>query len=116
MGEHKLNGEKPPAGDSPAASSGLAEAIDLHARAMLKAAVMPNGQIGIDPAQLHCDSQLHAVRLEVLFEALVKAGVIDPAAITVRLRDKLLAEVRQVEEEQQTPQILTATGMVPRRG
>lgn len=111
MGEHKLhsNGATETA-DNPATSSGLSEAIDRHAKSIMKAATMPNGMIGVNPAQLHCDSELHAVRIEVLFEALVEVGVLDPAKLTVRLRDKLNAESDQLE----TPQIAIATGNLPR--
>lgn len=114
MGEHKLNsnGAATP-DDNPATSSGLSEAIQRHAIALTKAATMPNGMMGINPAQLYCDSELHAVRLEVLFEALVKAHVLDPAELTVRLRDKLNAESDQLDS-QQPSQIQVASGHLPR--
>lgn len=115
MGEHKLNDDKAAPADNPAASSGLAAAIQRHATALMKAATMSNGMMGINPAQLYTDSELHAVRLEVLFEALVVAGVVDPAALTVRMRDKLNAESDQLEQ-QQTPQIQVANNALPRRG
>lgn len=114
MGEHKLNlnGAAPP-GDNPGTSNGLSDAIARHAAALMKGAIMPNGMMGINPAQLYCDSELHAVRLEVLFEALVKANMLDPAELTVRLRDKLNAESDQLDS-QQNPQIQIATGDLPR--
>lgn len=115
MGEHKLNGDKAAPADNPAGSIGLAEAIQRHATALMKAATMSNGMMGINPAQLYTDSELHAVRLEVLFEALVVAGVVDPAALTIRMRDKLNAESDQLEQ-QQTPQIQVASNTLPRRG
>jgi hypothetical protein len=108
MGEHKLNGDKPPP------ASGLSEAIERHGKTLVKAATNPNGLMAINPAQLYCDSELHAVRLEVLFEALVKAGVVDPAELTVRLRDKLNAESDQLDAQMATPQIAIAAGPLPR--
>jgi hypothetical protein len=115
MDEHKLNGDKAaPAAENPATQSGLAEAIQRHAATMVKAVTNPQGLMAINPAQLYCDSELHAVRLEVLFESLVKAGVVDPAELTMRLRDKLNAESDQLEELQKEPQIQLVTGRVPR--
>jgi hypothetical protein len=114
MGEHKLNGDKPPQADNPAAQSGLSEAISRHATALVKAATLPNGMMGINPAQLYCDSELHAVRLEVLFEALLSLNLIDPADLTVRLRDKLNAESDQLEQQLAAPQIALVTGGLPR--
>jgi hypothetical protein len=97
--------------DSPAATSGLGEAIDQHAQALVKANTLANGMMALNPMQLFVDLELANVRIEVLFEALVDCGV-DPAELTVKLRDKLLAEVEQLS----APQIEIARGSVPRNG
>jgi hypothetical protein len=110
MSDQTTNGASEP---NPAVSSGLGEAITRHAAALMKAARMPNGIMGINPAQLYCDGELHAVRIEVLFEALVEAGVLDPATLAVRLRDKLNAESDELEREE-PPQIQVASGAIPR--
>lgn len=114
MGEHKFNtnggGAPPP--ENPATTSGLSEAITQHAQALVKANTNASGMMGINPMQLFVDLELAQVRLEVLFEALVELGV-DPAELTVKLRDKLLAEVEQLSA---APTIEIARGSVPRNG
>jgi hypothetical protein len=97
----------------PAAHSGLGEAIHAHAQALVKANTNASGMMGINPMQLFVDLELAQVRLEVLFEALVDLGV-DPAELTVKLRDKLLAEVEQLSAA--TPTIEIARGSIPRNG
>lgn len=99
---------------TPAAQSGLGEAIQKHAHALVKANTMPNGMMGVDPMQLFVDLELANVRIEVLFEALVETGVVDPAELTVKLRDKLLAEVEQLNAP--SSQIEIVRGSVPRNG
>jgi len=91
----------------------LGEAIQMHAAALLNSSRTPNGMLAINPAQLYCDLQIAAVRIEVLFEALVECGMIDPAAMSAKLRNKLLAEVEQLNAG---PQIAIARGSVPRNG
>lgn len=98
--------------ESPAATSGLSEAIHQHAQALVKANMTPNGMMGVNPMQLFVDLELANVRIEILFEALVDCGV-DPAELTVKLRDKLLAEVKQLSA---APTIEIARGSVPRNG
>jgi len=106
----RTNGAAP---SEPPQSSGLAEAITQHAEALVKLNTTPNGMMQINPMQLFVDLELANVRIEVLFEALVETGAVDPAALTVRLRDKLLAEVEQLSV---APQIEIARGSVPRNG
>lgn len=115
MGEHKLNtngGAPPP--ENPATTSGLSEAITQHAQALVKANTNASGMMGINPMQLFVDLELANVRIEVLFEALVETGVVDPAELTVKLRDKLLAEVEQLNAP--ASQIEIVRGSVPRNG
>jgi hypothetical protein len=90
----------------------LAEAIQLHAAALLKANTNRNGMMAINPAQLYCDLELAQVRIEVLFEALVSMGAVDPQDLTLRLRAKLLAEVEQLN----APQLEIASGSILRNG
>jgi hypothetical protein len=97
----------------PPKPSGLGEAITQHADALVKLNTASNGMIQINPMQLFVDLELANVRIEVLFEALVETGVVDPQALTVRLRNKLLTEVEQMRG---TPQIEIARGSVPRNG
>jgi hypothetical protein len=101
------------AATQPPQSTGLAEAITQHAEALVKLNTTPNGMMQINPMQLFVDLELANVRIEVLFEALVETGVVDPQALTVRLRNKLLTEVEQMRG---TPQIEIARGSVPRNG
>lgn len=108
----RSNGAAPPE-PTPAPQSGLGEAIQKHARALVKANTMPNGMMGVDPRQLFVDLELANVRIEILFEALVECGV-DPGELTVKLRDKLLAEVEQLNAP--SSQIEIARGSVPRNG
>jgi len=97
-----------------AESSGLAGALRAHAQALVKASTAPNGMMmQINPLQMFVDLELANVRIAVLFEALVETHAIDPAALTVKLRDKLLGEVKQLEEDA-AQKILIARGKVPR--
>lgn len=116
MGEHKLkaNGGTPPP-DNSAIPGGLGEAIKQHAQALVKANTNANGMMGVNPMQLFVDLELANVRIEVLFEALVETGALDPAKLTVKLRDKLLAEVEQLNAVP-APTIEIARGSVPRNG
>lgn len=91
----------------------LGEAIRLHAQALVNANTNASGMMGINPMQLFVDLELANVRIEVLFEALVETGAVDPVALTVRLRNKLLAEVEQLSAG---PTIEIARGSVPRNG
>jgi hypothetical protein len=109
----RSNGAAPPE-PTPAAQSGLSEAIHAHAQALVKANTNASGMMGINPMQLFVDLELAQVRLEVLFEALVEFGL-DPAELTVKLRDKLLGEVEQLNAAA-APQIEIARGSVPRNG
>lgn len=99
--------------DAPPPLNPLGEAIRQHADALVKVNTMPNGMMQINPMQLFVDLELANVRIEVLFEALVETGAVDPAALTVRLRNKLLAEVEQLSA---APTIEIARGSVPRNG
>lgn len=98
--------------DAPAPTNLLAEAIRLHAQALVNANTNASGMMGINPMQLFVDLELANVRIEVLFEALLDCGV-DPKDLTLKLRQKLLAEVEQLSA---APTIEIARGSVPRNG
>jgi hypothetical protein len=116
MSEHKVREMNGTAGPPAASSSGLTEAINAHARALIAANTDPNGMMAVNPMEIFVDLELAQVRIEVLFEALCAKGMIDPAALTVMLRDKLLKEVAELDER---PRITLPIGNVrpppPRR-
>lgn len=89
----------------------LGQAIKDHATALIKANTRLDGQVQINPLQLYCDVELSAVRLEVLFEALVERGLIDPAVLMTKLSAKLKAETEFMNK----PQLAIERGSV-RRG
>jgi hypothetical protein len=101
--EQMLNGSahqgRPAHTDNPAAMSGLREACLLHAQTLIRAISLPSGVVKIDAAQLFVDHELLAVKVALIFEALERLGVIDGADMVVRLRDKLLDEVKQMVTE-----------------
>jgi hypothetical protein len=97
---------------APPALNPLADAIQRHAAALLKANTNHNGMMAINPAQLYCDLELAQVRIEVLFEALVSTGAVDPQNLTTRLLAKLLEEVEQLN----APKLEMARGTVLRNG
>lgn len=95
--------------DHTASVNPLADAITEHAKALVKSATQLTGQMTINPVQMYCDLELALVRIEVMFEVLVEVGVLDPARLSIRLRERLLAEVKQLN----TPQLAIVTGSVP---
>jgi len=96
-------------------ANALGEAIQRHAAALLKASTNAQGMMAINPAQLYCDVELANLRIEILFEALVQAGVIQPGDLVQKLTAKLHFEAGQLEA-QDGPQIQLATGSIPRNG
>lgn len=98
--------------DAPPTPNALAEAIQRHGAALLKANTSSNGMFAINPMQMFCDLELATVRIEMLFEALVEAGIINPKDLVVRLTAKLLAEA----EELNAPQLEIASGNILRGG
>lgn len=102
--------------DAAPPASTLAEAIHRHAAALLKASTNANGMMAINPAQLFCDVELANLRIEILFEALVQAGVIQTGDLVQMLTAKLLAEAEELGAQALSSQIQIATGRVPRNG
>ena len=100
-------------GSSPSSGSALAAAVTRHHEALIRANTRPDGMMAINPMQMFCDLALAETRLEVLFEFLRDEGTLDPAVLTVKLRDKLLAQAEELEKFT-TPQIAIAAGRVPR--
>lgn len=80
-----------------AAKPPLQKAMERHGRAVLAINTLAGGQVVVDPRQLLVDSELTAVRLEVMFLALINAGIIDGADMAVKLADKPNAESGQME-------------------
>lgn len=97
-----------------APASALSDAIQQHAAALLRANTNPNGMMAINPAQMFCDLELATLRIEILFEALVDAGIISPGALVAKLTAKLLAEAEHLNAP--APQIEIIRGTVPRNG
>lgn len=96
MNEGKSNGAEPAGPVNP-----LGDAITEHAKALVKAATQLTGQMTINPVQMYCDLEFALVRIDVMFEALVELGVLDPARLSIKLRDKLKAETEFLK----TPQL-----------
>ena len=94
----------------------LGDAINRHAAMTLKMATLPNGMLQINPAQLLCDLELAQVRNEVLFEALVTRGLLDPTELAIMLRDKLNAESDEIASQLEQPQLEIVRGSIPRNG
>lgn len=92
----------------------LGGAIERHASTLLKANQLPNGMMQINPAQMYCDLELAQVRIEILFEALVARGMVDPAELTTKLRDKLNAESDMLQQQLDAPKLEIARGSIPR--
>lgn len=109
MNEKETNGAAPPE------ETEISLAIKRHAAMLLRINTMPNGMMAINPAQLFCDIELLTVRLEVLFEAMVERGLIDPQALVERMRDKLSAESDEMERQlADGPQLQIVHGSLPR--
>lgn len=108
MNDSHINGAAEPP------KSQLGEAIARHASMLLKSNTLPNGMMQINAAQLYCDLELVQVRVEILFEALVDEGIIEPQAMIERLRAKLNAEADAMQAQLEEPQLQIVRGSIPR--
>lgn len=108
MNDSHINGAAAPA------KNPLGEAIARHASMLLRSNTLPNGMMQINAAQLYCDLELVQVRVEILFEALVDKGIIEPQEMIERLRVKLNAEADAMQEMLEAPQLEIVRGSIPR--
>lgn len=117
MGEHKSN---PGAANDGAAPPTLADALTMHARALMDASTKINpatnqANVAINPAQLFCDLALAEVRIELMFTLLVETGILDGKKAGDRLRTMLLHETEQLNSMKRDPSLIqVAHGTVPR--
>lgn len=103
MTDREINGSKAPINP-------LGEALERHARTLLKLNELPNGMIQLNASQLFCDLEVTMVRIEVLFEVLAEAGLVDAKALAERLCAKLNAESDQMQGQINEPRIALALG------
>lgn len=101
MNDQNLNGTAAP-------TNPLSEAIKRHGRLLLKSSTLPNGVIAINAASMMCDIELLAARIEILFEALAKRGLVDGKEMIDALRDRLNAASDEMQEYLDTPQLQIA--------
>ena len=120
MGEHKHN---PGAANEGQPAVSLAEALEMHTRALLAVSTRVDpqsrqGVVEVNPAQLMTDVAHIELRVDVLFEALVDAGILQPRAIVDCLRKRLIAETEELSNMKPEVRSLiqVARGNVPRNG
>jgi hypothetical protein len=90
--------------------------VERHQAALLKLNTGRDGMLQVNLGQLFLDLALTEVRIEILFEALRDAKVIEPQVLVKMLADRLHAESQQMEQLAAGPQIAIASGRVPRNG
>lgn len=120
MGEHKSN---PAAANNGQPPVSLAEALEMHTRALLAANTRidtqsKQGVVEVNPAQLMTDVAHIELRVDVLFEVLVSAGLLDGKAVVEHLHKRLIAETEELADMKPEVRSLiqVARGNVPRNG
>lgn len=103
MNDSHINGTEAPINP-------LGAAIERHARTLLNLNTLPNGMIQINASQLFVELELTMVRIEVLFEALAEAGIVQAKDLSTKLAAKLNAESDQMQAQINRPQLAIALG------
>lgn len=101
-----------------AQSSGLPAAMEAHREAVKRTATQPNGTYSVDVLSMLCELELYQLKQEVVFEALVDQGILDPVKMVQKLTARLEAETKLLNDAHRQ-RIVQAVGGVlrpPRNG